>query len=616
MLKLFQDDSGISEIVGALILILIVVIAAAGLAMIISQAETQQASRQAHDAAVSNEKLVITSMVPTYDTSSGKLISLALNIQNLNVDDSSLAIVEVNNAPAANITSGGRIYDYNNQLVIPGFSNITVNIYTKDFIDPLILDHSSPITVQLVSSFANYFTSTITPPTAVAKFSVETENLGLVQRDYVMLDASDSSGDKGQIKLYSWDIKDTSNWTNEIPNGPIETSGTKIRFSPQSKGPFIVTLTVKTDQNDSHAMIGKTDEMEIPSDPNFSPPLSLKSIYYQSNTTIVATLKDASGNPCPGEAIVFQAGSNIQADPTMNITDLNGSAKANVSFIGASTGTVTISYDKLINNIVVSASSSPPNADFKADTQTGFAPLHVQFADLSSTPTGSIISRQWNFGDGTSNDTSPSPSHIFTAAGTYTITLTVNNSDGLSDTEQKSAYIMPYSGTLAADFTSDLTNWILTSTSPLDVQFTDASSGNINSRQWSFGGSGGNDTAQNPIRALPFNGGTGTMTFPVVLTVYNSSGSNNSILHNIIINPHAPIADFVSNETSPLTVEFSAGSMTGTSPGYFWDFGDGSNITVYNPVYTYTYATNGTYTVKLNVTNAYGSDTCQKLINV
>ena len=69
----------------------------------------------------------------------------------------------------------------------------------------------------------------------------------------------------------------------------------------------------------------------------------------------------------------------------------------------------------------------PPVASFSESPQVGLAPLLVQFLDTSF---GNGIDWQWNFGDGSSNDTSQSPSHTFSTANNYTVILTVNNSAG------------------------------------------------------------------------------------------------------------------------------------------------------------------------------------------
>lgn len=67
---------------------------------------------------------------------------------------------------------------------------------------------------------------------------------------------------------------------------------------------------------------------------------------------------------------------------------------------------------------------------------TGVAPFTVAFGSASST--GSITTRQWTFGDPASGigntSTQSSPTHTFTDDGTYIVTLTVYDADGLSST--------------------------------------------------------------------------------------------------------------------------------------------------------------------------------------
>ena len=57
----------------------------------------------------------------------------------------------------------------------------------------------------------------------------------------------------------------------------------------------------------------------------------------------------------------------------------------------------------------------------------------MQFTDTSTDPDGTIVSRQWNFGDGTKVDARTRNCTNMPSAGTYTVTLTVKDNDGATD---------------------------------------------------------------------------------------------------------------------------------------------------------------------------------------
>ncbi len=76
------------------------------------------------------------------------------------------------------------------------------------------------------------------------------------------------------------------------------------------------------------------------------------------------------------------------------------------------------------------------HAAFTANVTEGTAPLAVQFSDLS---TGDPFRWHWNFGDGVLSS-EQDPVHLYTSAGTYTVSLTVVSASGL-DTETKADYI-------------------------------------------------------------------------------------------------------------------------------------------------------------------------------
>jgi PKD repeat protein len=156
-----------------------------------------------------------------------------------------------------------------------------------------------------------------------------------------------------------------------------------------------------------------------------------------------------------------------------------------------------------------------------------------------------------------------------------------------------------------ADFSASPTS----GEAPLNVSFTDSSTGNPTSWSWDFG-DGTTSTAQSPSHTYTTAG-----TYTVKLSASNGSGSDTKTRADYITvdpsstPPTAPTADFSASPTSgtaPLTVAFSDSSM-GNPTGWSWDFGDGSSSTEQSPSHTYTAA--GTYSVSLTASNDVGSDT-------
>jgi PGF-pre-PGF domain-containing protein len=237
-----------------------------------------------------------------------------------------------------------------------------------------------------------------------------------------------------------------------------------------------------------------------------------------------------------------------------------------------------------------------PKASFTASPLEGEAPLTVKFTDTS---TGSVTSWLWEFGDG-STSTSKNPSHKYSAAGTYSVKLTVTNS--FDSSTSAPSFIHAYSiADPVANFTSDTTS----GTVPLTVQFTDLSLNGPVAWEWDFNSDGTIDsTAQNPVHTY-----TSAGTYSVTLSAVNGTARNDMTKSNYIKAGGAPAASFsVSPQegNAPLTVQFTDTS-TGNVTSWLWDFGDGNNSTSQSP--THIYSSSGKYTARLTVTNAFGSNT-------
>ncbi|AKJ38459.1 PGF-pre-PGF domain-containing protein [Methanosarcina barkeri] len=94
--------------------------------------------------------------------------------------------------------------------------------------------------------------------------------------------------------------------------------------------------------------------------------------------------------------------------------------------------TGNISIDKL-GYIRVTNSTTPdlgiPVANFSSSVIEGYAPLTVQFTDLSQ----NAVSRVWDFdSDGKADSSDPNPIYIYSTPGTYFVNLTIYNANGFS----------------------------------------------------------------------------------------------------------------------------------------------------------------------------------------
>jgi PKD repeat protein len=84
----------------------------------------------------------------------------------------------------------------------------------------------------------------------------------------------------------------------------------------------------------------------------------------------------------------------------------------------------------IVGNYGTVASNTAPVANFGVATSG----LTATFTDTSTDAQNNITSRAWNFGDGTTS-TATNPTRTYAAAGTYTVTLTVTDAGGLSNTK-------------------------------------------------------------------------------------------------------------------------------------------------------------------------------------
>jgi len=172
-------------------------------------------------------------------------------------------------------------------------------------------------------------------------------------------------------------------------------------------------------------------------------------------------------------------------------------------------------------NYVTVVQAGGPQAAFSGTPTSVAVGSPVAFTDAS---TGLVDTWSWSFGDG-STSSQQHPSHAYSAAGYYTVTLTVSGPNG-SDTETKVNYITAGQPAPVASFYGTPQY----GASPLTVTFTDTSTGAVTSWSWNFG-DGSTSTAQHPTHTYTFSPGT---YFTVSLTATGPGGSHTCTKTNYI----------------------------------------------------------------------------------
>lgn len=358
---------------------------------------------------------------------------------------------------------------------------------------------------------------------------------------------------------------------------------------------------------------------------------------YAANGTYIATLtanNNYTPTPCISTAtqvVVITSTVNCSLVPSFTYTLGAGGV---VNFSSTSTGTVsgatyywtlnpgsasgpnaTTTYTTNGNHVVtlmvnsggcylgmtqtITVNTAPCNLNANFSYTQGSNGL-INFSSNSSTGVGGSATYTWNFGDN-SGSSSASPAHTYSANGTYTAQLIINNNMSPACIDSVSIPVNVYSFcNLVAGFNYSQSNG--------NVVFTNTSTGTIPATGyiWNFGDGGPQGTTASPSHNY-VNG-----TYTVTLTATNYSVSplcQSTSTQVIVVNSNTCIANAnfsLSPSGTPLywnAIPASPGNITSA----IWSWGDGSTSTTLFTSHTYSAA--GTYSICLTVTVNCGVST-------
>jgi gliding motility-associated-like protein len=253
-----------------------------------------------------------------------------------------------------------------------------------------------------------------------------------------------------------------------------------------------------------------------------------------------------------------------------------------------------------------------PSVDFDVPNVVCLPIGNAQFTNQSiiNDGTQSQLSYQWQFGDG-GNSTAKDPLHQYTGVGPFNIRLSVTSNAGCRKDTTKSfnnIYARPH-----ADFTVPAEGCLRDTT--VFQNSSTAAGQSITQWRWDFG-DGTTATVSDPRHLY-----TTANNFTVTLFVYSDKGCiSDTMTKSTVVNP-LPTALFSTSspvcETKQISFTDQSLPNVGTLNNWYWNFGDASTGSSGN-TFTHTFATAGTYNVKLAVQNSKGcrSDTLTKPVIV
>ena len=220
------DSNAVSEVVGALMLVLVVVIAASSFAVFISQQQKIQQDNQLIKDEQSGESLLISSLKTNISEDGTFWTSLNASISSLHQGNSNIDQISINKhvlrsfhvARFNETTSTFEYvkYYYYQQFTITSQQTVNINVSTSDFLETgLKISTNGAIALDLYTAYSNEFSKVFYSPAPIISINVESQWNSTTTDphfdSYLILDGSQSD-QPGDSTIIKW------NWTAECHN--------------------------------------------------------------------------------------------------------------------------------------------------------------------------------------------------------------------------------------------------------------------------------------------------------------------------------------------------------------------------------------------------------------
>lgn len=211
---------------------------------------------------------------------------------------------------------------------------------------------------------------------------------------------------------------------------------------------FTIGSTTSTDTMSSFSSRGPVAGLAHVKPDVSAPGSSVRSAWLNSGWNTISGTSMATPHVAGTAALIISANPALRGKPNEIAAILRASAVTTVSNTQSCGGIASTTFPNPVvgagridayaayQRAIGATTNTPPVANYSVATSG----LTATFTDSSTDSDGTIASRSWNFGDGTTATTT-NASRTYAAAGTYTVVLTVTDNKGASTSVSKAVTV-------------------------------------------------------------------------------------------------------------------------------------------------------------------------------